>query len=125
MLSVTQTFFFLALMLQRTTRSLRYLNPVRYLQILYDLCDTYLFIFLSNNERASDVVCYSLCVSSHISTCCLMEACNIVLILTLLFSIKGQTVQNSTVIPHTLCSHFTPVFFFSLHTVLPCIKCAQ
>lgn len=35
-----------------------------------------------------------------------MEACNIVLIfVTLLFSIKGQTVQNSTVIPPTLCVH--------------------
>ena len=51
------------------------------------------------------------------STCCLMEACNIVLIYTLLFSIKGQTVQNSTVIPHTSCSQFTPV---SYYTVLPC-----
>lgn len=57
------------------------------------------------------------CLSSHISTCCMMEACNIMLICTLLFSIKGQTVQNSTVIPHTLCAHFTPV---SLYTVLPC-----
>lgn len=34
---------------------------------------------------------------------------------TLLFSIKGQTVQNSTVIPHTLCSHLTPVSFFTQH----------
>lgn len=54
---------------------------------------------------------------SPVSTCCLMEACNIVLIFTLLFSIKGQTVLNSTVIPHTLCSHFTPVSFY---TALPC-----
>lgn len=37
----------------------------------------------------------------------LMKACNIVLIFTLLFSIKGQTVQNSTVIP--------PHFMFALH----------
>lgn len=47
-----------------------------------------------------------------------MEACDIVLILTLLFSIKGQTVQNSTVIPHTLCSHFTPVSFYTVITML-------
>ncbi len=63
------------------------------------------------------MACDNLFVSSHISTCCLTEACNIVLIFTLLFSIKGQTVLNSTVIPHTLCSHFTPVSFY---TVLPC-----
>ncbi|XP_006810326.1 neuron navigator 3-like, partial [Neolamprologus brichardi] len=38
----------------------------------------------------------NLCLSSHIRTCYLMEACNIALIFTLFFSIKGQTVQNST-----------------------------
>lgn len=63
------------------------------------------------------MTCYNPSPSSHISPWCLTEACDIVLIFTLLFSIKGQTVQNSTVIPHTLCSHLTPVSFYFLQTV--------
>lgn len=63
------------------------------------------------------MTCYNPSPSSHISPWCLTEACDIVLIFTLLFSIKGQTVQNSTVIPHTLCSHLTQSSSYFLQTV--------
>lgn len=91
-------------------------NNIRYLRILFDPGQESL-ASKSNHEKTSAVACDNLSLSSHISTFCLMEACNIVLIFTLLFSIKGQTVQNSTVIPRTLCLHFTPVSFY---TALPC-----
>lgn len=95
---------------------------IRYLQILFDPGQKYLLYLwlpcwsLTLAEPVLWLV-ITLFPSSHISTCCLMEACNMVLMFTLLFSIKGQTVQNSTVIPHTLCSHLTPVSFY---TVVPC-----
>lgn len=66
-------------------------------------------LLCSSNTAEAALLPVMTCVSPASS--CSMEACDIVLICTLLFSIKGQTVQNSTVIPHTLSSHFTPVFF--------------
>lgn len=96
------------------------LNIARYLQVLFE----------PSSRTLTSISCFAPCIltmrsydlynpspSSHISPWCLTEACDIVLIFTLLFSIKGQTVQNSTVIPHTLCSHLTPVSFYFLQTV--------
>lgn len=95
-----------------------------FLQIIFDPGQKYLLTYLhvllcsikSNHEYTKALACDNPSPSSHISTCCLMEACDIVLIFTFFFSIKGQTVQNTTVILHTLCSHFTLVSY----TVLLC-----